>query len=91
MVGQLLTEEELILRNTVREFAEKEIAPRAAHYDETSEFPWDNIYGLGELGLFGLGIAEEYGGSGGTTRCHSRDPRAPQRSPSSTASRSRGR
>jgi len=68
MVGQLLTEEELILRNTVREFAEKEIAPRAAHYDETSEFPWDNIYGLGELGLFGLGIDEEYGGSGGTTR-----------------------
>ncbi|MCH7801870.1 MAG: acyl-CoA dehydrogenase family protein, partial [Chloroflexi bacterium] len=37
MLGMLLSEEELILRNTVREFAEKEIAPRAAHYDETSE------------------------------------------------------
>ena len=68
MVGQLLSEEELILKNTVREFAEKEIAPRAAHYDETSEFPWDNVHGLGELGLFGLGVDEEYGGSGGTTR-----------------------
>jgi len=68
VIEMMLSEEELILKNTVREFAEKEIAPRAAHYDETSEFPWDNIHGLGELGLFGLGIDEEYGGSGGTTR-----------------------
>ncbi|MDP6454427.1 MAG: acyl-CoA dehydrogenase family protein, partial [SAR202 cluster bacterium] len=68
MVSQLLSEEELILRNTVREFAEKEIAPRAAHYDDTSEFPWDNVHGLGDLGLFGLGVDEAYGGSGGTTR-----------------------
>jgi butyryl-CoA dehydrogenase len=68
MVSQLLSEEELILRNTVREFADKEIAPRAAHYDETSEFPWDNVHGLGDLGLFGLGVDEAYGGSGGTTR-----------------------
>ena len=64
----LLTEEEMMLRNTVREFADSEIAPRAAGYDQAAEFPWENVRGLAELGILGLGIDEEYGGSGGTTR-----------------------
>ena len=64
----LLSEEELLLRNTVREFADEQLAPRAAGYDESGEFPWDNVKGLAALGLFGLTIDEEYGGSGGTAR-----------------------
>ena len=68
MSDLLLTEEELLLRSTVREFADRELAPQAAAYDESGEFPRDNVRGLAELGLLGLTIDEEYGGSGGTTR-----------------------
>ena len=68
MADLLLTEDERLLKNTVREFADQELAPRAASYDESRLFPWDNVRGLAELGLFGLGVDEEYGGSGGTTR-----------------------
>ena len=68
MTDPLLTEEELLLKNTVREFADQELAPRAAGYDESGQFPWDNVRGLAELGLLGLTIDEEYGGGGGTTR-----------------------
>ena len=68
MSDMLLSEEERLLRSTVRGFADQELAPRAAAYDESGEFPWDNVRGLAKLGLFGLTIEEEYGGSGGTTR-----------------------
>ncbi len=68
MADVFLSEDELLIRNTVRDFADRELAPRAAEYDESGAFPWDNIRGLAELGLFGLTIDEEYGGSGGTTR-----------------------
>ena len=68
MSDTLLTEDELLIQNTVRQFADEQLAPRAAAYDESGEFPWDNFRGLAELGLFGLAIDEEYGGSGGTTR-----------------------
>ena len=67
-MSELLAEDELLLKNTVRDFADRELAPRAADHDESGEFPWDNIRGLAHLGLFGLTIDEEYGGSGGTTR-----------------------
>ena len=65
---EMLSEDELLLKNTVRDFADRELAPRAAEYDERSEFPWDNVRVMAELGLFGLGIDEEYGGNGGTAR-----------------------
>ena len=70
MTELLLNEEELMLRNTVREFADSELAPRAAGYDESGEFPYDNFRGLAQLGILGLGIDEEYGGTGseGATR-----------------------
>jgi butyryl-CoA dehydrogenase len=68
MPEMMLSEDELLLRSTVRDFVDREIAPRAADYDESGEFPWDNVRGLAELGLFGLTIDERYGGSGGTTR-----------------------
>ncbi len=68
MDHHLLTEEEQLLRSTVREFADEALAPRASAYDQSGEFPADNVRGLAELGLFGLGIDEAYGGSGGTAR-----------------------
>ena len=68
MSDMLLSEEETLLRSTVREFADQVLAPAAAGHDQSGEFPWDNVRGLAELGLFGLTIDEEYGGSGGTTR-----------------------
>ena len=68
MTDFLLSEDELLLRNMVREFADKVLAPRAADYDESGEFPWDNVKELADLGLFGLGLEERYGGGGGTAR-----------------------
>ena len=68
MNGMMISEEELLLRNTVREFADQELAVRAADYDESGKFPWDNLDTMKELGIFGLTIDEEYGGSGGTWR-----------------------
>ena len=66
MTEPMLTETENLLQNTVREFADQVLAPRAASYDESGEFPWDNFRGLAELGLLGLSIDENYEGSGGT-------------------------
>ena len=68
MTELLLTEEELMLRSAIRDFSDAELAPRAAEYDRSEAFPWENVKGLAELGVLGLGIDEEYGGSGGTTR-----------------------
>ena len=61
----LLSEQELLLQRTVREFAERELAPRARALDEREEFPWENMKGLAKLGLFGLTIDQAYGGTGG--------------------------
>jgi len=68
MADNLLSEEESLLRNTVRDYSNDVLAERAADYDDSGLFPWDNFKELGDMGLLGLGIAEEYGGSGGTTR-----------------------
>ncbi|MFL6022489.1 MAG: acyl-CoA dehydrogenase family protein [Marmoricola sp.] len=51
-------------RRTVREFAEKEIAPHAAQWDRDHHFPVDVVAKMGELGLFGLTAPEEFGGAG---------------------------
>jgi len=51
-------------RRTVRDFAEKEIAPHAAQWDRDHHFPTDVVAKMGDLGLFGLIAPEEYGGSG---------------------------
>jgi len=59
-----LTEEQGRLRDMLREFADQEIAPRAARYDEQNEFPWENVKKMRELGLFGMIFPEEYGGQG---------------------------
>lgn len=62
-----LTEVQGMIRDTVRELARKEFLPRAAHVDESGEFPWDNFKKLAELGLTGIPIPEEYGGAGADT------------------------
>lgn len=68
MSDLLLSEDELLLKNMVSEFSSQNLAPKASSYDQSGEFPWDNIRGLAELGLLGLNIEEKYGGSGGTIR-----------------------
>lgn len=58
------TEEQVLLRQTVRSFAEKEIAPRAAALDEKQEFPRGIMKTIGGMGLLGILFPPEYGGAG---------------------------
>ncbi|MBD3166711.1 acyl-CoA dehydrogenase [bacterium] len=58
-----LTEEQKMLKEMVRDFAEKEVKPIAAEIDETERFPEENIKKMAELGLLGITYPEEYGGS----------------------------
>jgi short/branched chain acyl-CoA dehydrogenase len=62
-----LTDEQRLLRETVREFALQEVAPVAGELDRTGTFPYDAIAKLGGLGLMGIPFPEEYGGSGADT------------------------
>src|SRR5215213_9252845 len=59
-----LTEEQRMVQASVREFVAAEIAPRAHEYDEQARFPREQLKGLGELGLMGMIIPEEWGGAG---------------------------
>ena len=59
-----LTEEQQMIRETVRDFAEREIKPVAKELDEKSEFSYDLTRKMGELGLFGMTLPEKYGGQG---------------------------
>jgi alkylation response protein AidB-like acyl-CoA dehydrogenase len=59
-----LSEEHRMLQRMVREFAEREIAPRAEEIDATDEFPHDLFCRMGEVGLLGLPFPPQYGGSG---------------------------
>ncbi len=62
-----LTEEQLMIRSMVRDLARSEFAPKAMERDKTKEFPADNLKKLGELGLMGMMVPPEYGGSGADT------------------------
>lgn len=53
-----------MIRDTVRSFADAELAPRAAEIDATNEFPMDAWRAMGDLGLLGITVEEEYGGTG---------------------------
>src|SRR5574341_745484 len=59
-----LTEEQRAIQDAVRDFAEKEIVPRANEIDRTDEFPADIFRKMAEQGLLGLPFPEQYGGAG---------------------------
>jgi short-chain 2-methylacyl-CoA dehydrogenase len=62
-----LSDEQRLLRDTVREFAREEIAPVAAELDRTKSFPYEIVAGLGKLGLMGMPFPTGYGGGGADT------------------------
>ena len=65
-----LTDEQQMIQAAAREFAQNEIAPVAATYDASGEFPVDTIRKAGELGFMGVEVPEEYGGAGLDTICY---------------------
>jgi alkylation response protein AidB-like acyl-CoA dehydrogenase len=62
-----LSDEQRLLRDTVREFARAEVAPVAGELDRTKSFPYEIVAKLGELGLMGIPFPPEYGGGGADT------------------------
>ncbi len=62
-----LPEEHLMLREAVREFAQRRLEPIAAEHDERQEFPWEAVREAAAMGLMGLLVPESYGGAGGDT------------------------
>ncbi len=58
-----LSEDHELFRKVVRDFAQTEIAPHVAQWDREHHFPVDIVHKMGELGLFGLAVPEQYGGS----------------------------
>jgi alkylation response protein AidB-like acyl-CoA dehydrogenase len=62
--GFQLSEEQVAVRKMVREFAESELAPHVMEWDEAQAFPREAIARLGELGMLGVIVPEEYGGAG---------------------------
>ncbi len=60
----LYTDEERLLASTMREFADNELAPLAAGWDEREEFPWASIESLKRMGLMGLTVPADMGGAG---------------------------
>jgi alkylation response protein AidB-like acyl-CoA dehydrogenase len=62
-----LTEPQRLVRDMVRDFAEREVAPRAAEIDRTDEFPRDLYKRMAELEILGMTVPPEYGGSGADT------------------------
>ena len=59
-----LSEEHKMIRDAPREFAQKEIVPVAAEFDESGEFPHATIKKMGGMGFMGIEVPEEYGGAG---------------------------
>jgi butyryl-CoA dehydrogenase len=59
-----LTDEQRMIRDTAREFAAREVAPKAAELDKSGRWPIEIVAKMGELGLMGVAIPQEYGGAG---------------------------
>ncbi len=59
-----LSEEHRMIRDTARDFAQNAIAPIAAKFDESGEFPHETIKKMGEMGFMGIEVPEQYGGAG---------------------------
>src|SRR5439155_4236610 len=62
-----LTNEQELVRDTVRDFAQEKVAPVAAELDREKRFPYDLVRDLAGLGLMGMTVPEEYGGAGSDT------------------------
>jgi alkylation response protein AidB-like acyl-CoA dehydrogenase len=62
-----LTSEQAMIKRTIREFAEEEVAPGAMERDKTKQFPTEIFKKLGDLGMLGLPFPEEFGGAGADT------------------------
>jgi len=60
----IFTEEQTMIRDMARDFAQNELAPHSAEWDRKSQFPIDILHQMGALGLMGMTIPEEWGGSG---------------------------
>ena len=60
----ILTEEQEMIRDSVRAYARERLAPHAARWDREATFPREALAGLGRLGLFGVAVAQEWGGAG---------------------------
>ena len=65
-----LTEEQTLIQQTAREFARREVAPKAAEIDENHRYPEEIVEQLGELGFMGVAMPEEYGGAGMDNLCY---------------------
>jgi acyl-CoA dehydrogenase len=59
-----LSDDLKMLRDLARDFTQKEVTPRAAHYDESGEWPWEIFHKARKIGLVNLNVPEEYGGMG---------------------------
>jgi alkylation response protein AidB-like acyl-CoA dehydrogenase len=66
-VNYELTDEQELVRQTVRDFAVSQVAPVAEELDREERFPYEIVAGLAELGLMGIPIPEEFGGAGADT------------------------
>jgi butyryl-CoA dehydrogenase len=65
-----LTEEQRMIQEMARSFAQKEVLPKAAELDETGRYPGEIVRQLAELGLMGVAVPEEYGGAGMDNICY---------------------
>lgn len=65
-----LSEEHEMIRQAARDFAQNEIAPIAAEFDESGEFPLKTVQKMGQMGFMGIEVPEEYGGAGMDTMAY---------------------
>ncbi len=65
-----LSDEQRMIRDAARDFAQAQIAPIAAAFDESAEFPHNTIKKMGEMGLMGVEVPEKYGGAGLDALCY---------------------
>lgn len=65
-----LDDEERMILESVKTLAREQLAPRAAEYDRTGEFPWENIKAINELGLNAMFVPDEYGGAKLSFTCY---------------------
>ena len=65
-----LLEEEQLIVESVRKLCSDRLAPRAENYDQSGDFPWDNVNDINDFGLNGMFVPEEYGGTQTTFACY---------------------